>query len=276
LDGLVGACRAIPGVSDQLQDLSEYARRAIVHAFIESGQEAPPAAQRYIESGREVIQAGRHDFNHPGRTVDSSTDRQVVSVGPYIASRGTPSSHPRYQEANGKLGEPRIPVIPIMLNSTAGTQQMQYTHANYDGYQNLHERQINQSSMGQANIGPITTTSQVQVNPENNRSDMLADVAQTPYYQTGPFQHPFRDTGSDMGATNQQMCDQSMRPQWPADVATGWSQGPADQTGEFNNTSVETLNRFERDEAMTGDNPLQWQEHEFYAPRFYDELYVGV
>jgi hypothetical protein len=131
---------------------------------------------------------------------DSSSDQRDLSAGSCVANHDTPSSHPTYQEVDGRQRELHTPATSTMPNSTAGTQQMQYTHATHrldnTGRYNLLDRgpvqmahATGRSPMGRANVGPITT-SQVQVDAGSNQLHMLAEVEQSHTQQTIPQHDP--------------------------------------------------------------------------------------
>jgi hypothetical protein len=164
LEELVVVCKAIPGVFERSQGLSEYARRAMVHAFVESGQEAPPAAQRYIESGREVIPAARPD-TYPGRTTNSSTGQQIVNAGSWEGLH--------------------TPTIFTMPDSTAGTPQVQYIHGNYEadntGRRNFYDRSNDRSPVRHANIDAITGSNRLDMQyPSQTYPDQQSEAIQSP------------------------------------------------------------------------------------------------
>jgi hypothetical protein len=226
----------------------------MVHAFIESGQEAPPAAQRYIESGGEVIQATQYDTNHPGRTVDSSTDRQIVSAGSYIASRSTLSSHLRYH---------------LLFPPCRARQQ------------GLNRCNTHMPTTNQTILAIKTSTRDKSINHLWGKQTLARSRLLLRYRSiqrtidwicswTWPRRHT---TKRDLFSNRSAMLD----PAWERQI-NRCAISRCDPNGRLMWQLVgrrdRQTKRFERDGMMTGDNPLQWQDHEFYAARFYEDLYL--
>jgi hypothetical protein len=186
LEDLIGVCKAMPGFSQRSQDLSAYARQAIVRAFVKSGQKAPSVAQRYIEIGPRAMPIVQRYNDHPGRVEDLSPDQRDLSAESCVANHETPSSHPIYQEVDGRQGELHTPATFTMPNSTAGTQQMQYTHASH-GLDNPGRSLVQTSGNVMDSMLPSGSCAQTPVDatPSQARTeyhvapqlDALADVA---------------------------------------------------------------------------------------------------
>ena len=230
MDDLVKVCKAIPGFCERSRKLSGPARRAIIGAFIQSGQELPIAAQRYID--------------HHG-TIETFSNLDVRNACSHVTDHEASSSHPRFHEIDGTHDEDlRTTAIPTFSSSTGETQQVQYAHATDPTSENAR-----------------TSCLSLQTGPENTALDTLAAAASTQSlssHEAGP--NAIANNQNIMSGQTSQRSLQPFDPSWP--------QEPAAHDTSYSGAMNPLLNEFSQVEMPNGDGTMEvctfWDDATYY------------
>jgi hypothetical protein len=85
---LIRVCTSMPGFCDRSRQLSDMARRAIVHAMLKSGQPAPLAAQRYIDF---PSLGTTPSYGNNRSNISDAADHQTLNNLPFLQLAGEPT-----------------------------------------------------------------------------------------------------------------------------------------------------------------------------------------